>query len=109
LIMFHTAQTSANDRLRIAQYGKGLDLEQIIATRLQHARDVTRAVVGHERERPDRRHLARLQGALKLSHLSTLLRAIAFRVLDPSPYLFFECSQDLIAPLRVLLMLLIAV
>jgi hypothetical protein len=70
---------------------------------------VCRIIVGRENKRGQRRHFTRLERALKLGNLPIFLCSLSFRVFYAFLKLLLKRRQNLIAPFRVLLMLLIIV
>src|SRR5205823_10994427 len=109
LVTLHIAKAPANDGFEFAQGHERLHGEQFNAAGLKQRCNVARAVVGRENKGVKRRHLAGIQRASELGRLSFLFCANNFSALDSFEKFLLERSENLIAPLGILTMLLIIV
>ena len=106
LVMRHSAQTPADDRLEFAQRREGLDVEQLDPAGLENGGDVARVVIGGKGESSQLWALPTLERLLELAFLLGGFRRLCLGVLDPFLQLPLERSQDLVALPRMLLALL---
>src|SRR5438477_3123329 len=107
--MSHAAQSPADNRFVITQRGERLHIEQLNTARLKQRGKIARTIIGRENERTERRHLAGLQRMLKCRGLLFFFGGVNFSALNSLAQCSLERCQDLIAPFRLLLMLLITV
>src|SRR5437868_4398113 len=107
--MSHAAQSPPDDRFVIAQRGERLHIKQLNTAGLKQRRKIARIVIGREHERTERRHLAGVQRMLKFRSLLFFLGGVDFSAFNSLAQYPLERCQDLIAPVRLLVMLLIIV
>src|SRR6059058_2295471 len=107
--MSHAAQSPPDDRFVIAQRGERLHIKQLNTAGLKQRRKIARIVIGREHERTERRHLAGVQRMLKFRGLLFFLGGVDFSAFNSLAQYPLERCQDLIAPVRLLVMLLIIV
>src|SRR5438874_4038963 len=107
--MRHAAQSPTDNRFIIAQRGERLHIEQLNPAGLKQRGKIARTVIGRKDEWTQWRHLAGGQRALKFPGLLFFFGGVNFSALNSLAQGSLERCQDLIAPFRLLLMLLITV
>src|SRR4029453_2028797 len=93
--------------IQFAKRGEGFDVEQLDASGLQPSGEIAGAVVGGKNKRTQRRHLTRIETAPKVGRFPFFFRGLKFSALDTSAQFLLEGSQDSVAPLCVLPVLLV--
>jgi len=106
LITLYIAKAPPDNGFEFAQGHECLHVEQLNAARLKQCGDIAGTVVGRENKGMQRRHLTGVQRASELGCLVFFSRAGNFSGLDSFEEFLLERSEDLIAPLRVLALLL---
>src|SRR5450759_3154583 len=104
--MLHIAKAPADDGFEFAQGHERLHVEQFNAARLKQRCNVAGTVVSRENKGMQRRHFTGVERALKLRRLSFFFHAGNFSALDSFKEFLLERGEYLIAPLRVLAVLL---
>jgi len=99
----------ADNRFVVAQRGERLDIEELDAAGLKQGGEVDRSVVGRENKRMQPGHLAGVERLLKFRGLSFFLCPVNFPALNSIAQRLLDRCQNLVAPFRLLEMLLIIV
>src|SRR5207245_3209977 len=107
--MRHAAESPPDNRFIIAQRGKRLHIEQLNPARLKERGKIARIVIGRKDEWMQRRHLSDVQRSPKFLGLLFFLCSVNFSALNSCAQCSLDRCQDLIASVRLLLMLLITV
>src|SRR6266853_5321751 len=107
--MSHASEPPADNRFVVAQRGERFHIEQLNTAGLKQGGKIARIVISRKNKRTQPWHLAGIKGTLKFRGLLFFLDGVNSSALNSLAQPSLERCQDLIAPFRLLLMLLIVV
>ena len=107
LNVLHASEPGTESAVGSAQGRNCFYIEQLEASRLQQRRRIRRTIVGFDGNRTKRRHLPRIQRPAQLGQARLIFGSLPLATFDLLIRLQLELSEELVAPFRVLPVLLI--